>query len=95
MKNTPKRPSSKARPRNAPNPVRAFVLIQVLPGRVAATLRALGRLSSVKTVDPVTGPYDIVALLEVRELRDISSVVAGSMGGLRGVTRTTTLLCTS
>ncbi len=48
----------------------------------------------VDTVDPVTGPYDIVALLAVGEIHDISQVVAGSIGGMRGVTRTTTLICT-
>jgi DNA-binding Lrp family transcriptional regulator len=73
--------------------VRAFVLIQTLPGRVAAIIRSLERMTSVKGVDPVTGPYDIVVRLEVGELRDISGVVAGTIGGLRGVTRTTTLLC--
>ena len=43
--------------------------------------------------DPVTGPYDIVALLAVDEVRDISHTVAGTIGGMRGVTRTTTLIC--
>jgi hypothetical protein len=45
-------------------------------------------------VDPVAGPYDIVALVEVSEVREFSHLVAGSIGGLRGVTRTTTLICT-
>jgi uncharacterized protein with GYD domain len=48
----------------------------------------------VKTVDSVTGPYDVVAMVEVDELRELSQVVAGTIGGIRGVTRTTTLLCT-
>jgi uncharacterized protein with GYD domain len=46
------------------------------------------------TVDPVTGPYDIVALLEVDDIREVSHLVAGTIGGMRGVTRTTTLICT-
>ena len=46
------------------------------------------------TVDPVTGPYDIVALLEVDDIRQISHLVAGTIGGMRGVTCTTTLICT-
>jgi DNA-binding Lrp family transcriptional regulator len=73
--------------------LRAYVLIQTTPGRVEGILRALQRMPSVRTVDSVTGPYDIVALVEVSEIRDFSHLVAGSIGGLRGVTRTTTLLC--
>ena len=77
-----------------PRSFRAFVLIQTVPGRVDSILRALRRLPQVRTVDSVTGPYDVVALVEVGELRELSQVVAGKVGGIRGVTRTTTLLCT-
>ena len=77
-----------------PRSFRAFVLIQTVPGRVDSILRGLRRLPQVKTVDSVTGPYDVVALVEVGELRELSQVVAGKVGGIRGVTRTTTLLCT-
>ncbi len=73
--------------------LRAYVLIQTVPGRVEAILRSLRRMPTIYTVDPVTGPYDIVALLAVDEVRDISHTVAGTIGGLRGVTRTTTLIC--
>ncbi len=73
--------------------LRAYVLIQTVPGRVEAILRSLKRMPTVLTADPVTGPYDIVALLAVDEVRDISHTVAGTIGGIRGVTRTTTLIC--
>ena len=87
--------SGSSRSATGTKPFRAFVLIQTIPGRVEGVLRALRRLSPVISVTSVTGPYDIVALVEVDELRELSQVVAGKMGGLRGVTRTTTLLCTS
>jgi DNA-binding Lrp family transcriptional regulator len=74
--------------------LRAYVLIPTVPGRVEGIIRALKRMPAIRTVDSVTGPYDIVALVEVTEIRDFSHLVAGSIGGLRGVTRTTTLLCT-
>jgi DNA-binding Lrp family transcriptional regulator len=73
--------------------LRVFVLIQAVPGRVATVVRSLRRLRAVSTVHPVTGPYDIIALVEVGDAREISQVVAGTIGGMRGVTRTTTLLC--
>jgi DNA-binding Lrp family transcriptional regulator len=74
--------------------LRAYVLIQTLPGRLEGVARALRRIPAVLAVDSVAGPYDIVALVEVAEVREFSHLVAGSIGGLRGVTRTTTLICT-
>ncbi len=93
MSGSQRRPSSKARSEHSSKPVRAFVLVQTLPGRVAAIMRELEKMAGVKGVDPVTGPFDIVVYLEVGELGDISGVVAGTIGGLKGVTHTTTLLC--
>ncbi len=93
MSDSQKQRSSKPRSGRSSKPIRAFVLIQTLPGRVAAIIRVLDKMEVVKGVDPVTGPFDVVAYLEVEELRDISGVVAGTIGGLKGVTHTTTLLC--
>ena len=91
MKREPETKSDLQAPGRA---VKAYVLIQTLPGRLEGVARALRRLPAVLSVDPVAGPYDIVALVEVSEVREFSHLVAGSIGGLRGVTRTTTLICT-
>ena len=89
---TQKRPASRRRP-EASKLLRAFVLVQTLPGRVGSIVGEIQRIKAVREVDTVTGPYDIVVRLEVDDLREISPVVAGKIGGLKGVTRTTTLLC--
>ncbi len=86
--------SRKSSSTTAKQKLRAYVLIQTVPGRVKAIIRSLSRMPTVVAVDPVTGPYDIVALLEVDDIREISHLVAGTIGGMRGVTRTTTLICT-
>jgi len=88
-----------AEPKIDPRPasaggLRAYVLIQTVPGRLEGVARALRRMPTVHSVDSVAGPYDIVAVVEVAEIREFSHLVAGSIGGLRGVTRTTTLICT-
>ena len=93
MSGRQKRPAGRPRSGGSTKPLRAFVLIQTLPGRVATIVGALERIKAVREVDTVTGPYDIVVHLEVGDLSDISPVVAGTIGGLKGVTRTTTLLC--
>ena len=46
--------------------LRAYVLIQAVPGRVEGIQRALTRMPPVCSVYSVTGPYDIVAVLESR-----------------------------
>jgi len=75
-----------------PDPIRVYVLIRTLPGKVESVVRFLRRMPQVRAVDSVTGPYDVVVQLEVGEVKDLSNVVAGTIGGLRGVTHTTTLL---
>ena len=91
---SPARKSSVSRSKKLSKAFRAFVLIQVVPGRLEGVLRTLRRLEPVHSVDSVTGPYDLVALVEVDELKELYHGVAGTIGGLRGVARTTTLLCT-
>jgi len=90
MRGLQKRALATGRSGSSTKPVRAFVLIQTVPGKVAPLVGALERIKEVKGVDPVTGPYDVVVLLEVDELSDISAVVAGTIGGLKWVTRPTT-----
>jgi DNA-binding Lrp family transcriptional regulator len=85
----------KAQEEASGGPIKAYVLIQTLPGKVESVLRFVRRMPEVRLADSVTGPYDIVVVLEVEEVRELASVVAGTMGGLRGVTHTTTLLATS
>lgn len=89
---TEKRPTGGPSPEEAKG-LRAFVLVQTLPGRVGSIVGEIEQINSVREVDTVTGPYDIVVRLEVGDLREINPVVAGAIGGLKGVTRTTTLLC--
>lgn len=85
---------ARAKEQKPPGALRAYVLIQTVPGRVQGIMRALRRMPAIESVDSVTGPYDIVGVVRVDTLKEVSDVVAGSIGGLRGVTRTTTLLCT-
>lgn len=89
-----KRPRRRPRVAVAPPGFRAYVLTQAVPGRVEELVPALRRLPAVLSADPVTGPYDVVALVQVASPKELAHLVAGTIGGLRGVTRTTTLLCT-
>jgi DNA-binding Lrp family transcriptional regulator len=44
----------------------------------------------VKELDRVTGPYDVIAVLEATDINRISDIVADEIHSLPGVVRTTT-----
>ena len=73
---------------------KAFVLIQTeievaKTADVVAALKKLGR--KVKSVDPVTGPYDIIILIEVETKNEIDTVIE-KIHAVAGVYRTVTCL---
>ena len=71
---------------------KAFVLIETAVGRNKEVVAALGQLGGVKSVDAVTGPYDIIAVIEGKNLNDIGDLVTGKIHPITGITRTVTCL---
>lgn len=69
---------------------RAFILIETSVGKTKDVVTALAKLDGVKSADPVTGPYDVVALVEGNNLNAIGDLVTGSIQPIPGVTRTVT-----
>ncbi len=74
--------------------VKAFVLIQTeievaKTADVVAALKKLGR--KVKSVDGVTGPYDIIVVIEVETKDEIDTVIE-KIHAVAGVYRTVTCL---
>ena len=71
---------------------KAYILIETNVGKsreVAAKLIALG---GVGTVDAVTGPYDIIAVVEANDLNAIGELVTSSIHTIDGIVRTVTCL---
>lgn len=71
---------------------KAFVLIETAVGRAKEVAAALKQLEGVTSVDPVTGPYDIIAIAEGKTLNDIGDLVTGKIHPVSGITRTVTCL---
>ena len=71
---------------------RAFVLIETAVGRNKEVVAALSQLAGMKSVDVVTGPYDIIAVVEGKNLNDIGDIVTGKIHPISGITRTVTCL---
>ena len=71
---------------------KAFVLIETAVGRNKEVATALEQLKGVKSVDIVTGPYDIIAIIEGESLNDIGDLVTGKIHPVAGISRTVTCL---
>ena len=71
---------------------KAYVLIETVVGRSKEVVAALSGLKGVTSVDTVTGPYDIIAVIQGETLNDIGDVVTGKIHPIAGISRTVTCL---
>ena len=71
---------------------KAFVLIETVVGRNKDVVTALKQLEGVKSVDTVTGPYDVIATVEGETLNDIGDLVTAKIHPIAGISRTVTCL---
>jgi len=71
---------------------KAFILIECTVGRTREVVTGLGRLKGVKSVDTVTGPYDVIAIIEGSTLNEIGDIVTQHIHPIAGITRTVTCL---
>lgn len=71
---------------------KAFVLIETAVGRTKDVAAVLRQMEGVKSVDPVTGPYDVIAVIEAESLTDIGDLVTSKIHPIPGISRTVTCL---
>ena len=72
--------------------VKAFVLVQAQLGRARAVAKAIERVKGVKMVFAVTGVYDVIAYLEMRDMTTLSELVIKRIQSVKGVERTHTAI---
>jgi len=73
-------------------PAKAFILIETAIGKTKEVTTSIEQLAGVKSVDTVTGPYDIIAIIEGENLNDIGDLVTGQIHPIAGISRTVTCL---
>ncbi len=69
---------------------KAYLLVETAVGKtrdVASTLRSL---SGIETVDVVTGPYDIIAVISGDDMSVVGNLVTEGIHTVTGVVRTVT-----
>ncbi|MAF85239.1 MAG: AsnC family transcriptional regulator [Dehalococcoidales bacterium] len=59
---------------------------------MSALSKLQGKQEGVESVDAVTGPYDIIAIIEREALNDVGDLVTGKIHPIAGISRTVTFL---
>ena len=71
---------------------KAFVLIETAVGTTRDVVSKLRQIEGVKSAEPVTGPYDVIAVVEGESLSEIGDLVTGEVQALSGLSRTVACL---
>lgn len=74
---------------------RAFVLIETSVGKTRDVVKALQTSPEIRSVDAVTGPYDVIAVVEAVDLNTVGNLVTTKIHTISGVLRTVTCLAVS
>ncbi len=72
--------------------VEAYVLISTEPARTAQIKSEILRIEGVKRADIVTGPADIVVLLEADNMSELRDMVSERIRGIEGILKTETMV---
>lgn len=71
---------------------KAYVLVETATGRVNDVAAALRDMPGLASVDPVTGPYDVILVFEADSLGAIGDLVTEHVHSVDGIVRTVTCL---
>lgn len=72
--------------------MKAYVMMHVRPGSVLEVVRNLRRVSGILEANMTFGPYDVVSIVESRDINHLGSLVAGEIQPIPGVMDTLTCL---
>ena len=73
---------------------KGFIFIETAVGKTREVVPAVQKCEGVVSADAVTGPYDIVAIVEGTDLNAVGDMVTGTIHGIPGITRTVTCVVT-
>ena len=71
---------------------KAFVLIETAVGKTKEVVTTLKQIEGISSVDTVTGPYDIIAVIEADDLNEIGDLITSKIHAIDGISRTVTCL---
>ncbi len=71
---------------------RAYILIETAVGKTNNVSSSLKNMEMMKSVDTVTGPWDIIAVAEVNDLPSIGELISEKLHAIDGIMKTVTCL---
>ncbi len=71
---------------------KAYILIETSVGKSRDVADALRSLNGIESVDAVTGPYDIIAVVAAPDLNSVGDLVTSQIHIINGIVRTVTCL---
>ena len=71
---------------------RAYVLIETSVGKTKDVVIALRKVKGIKEVNAVTGPYDVIAVVEGADLTEVGNLVTSEIHAAGAIERTVTCL---
>ena len=72
--------------------VKAYILVEIEAGQSDQVVANLRDIPGVVMADPITGPYDIIAVVEVEDSNVLGSLIRTKLQQVGGVKRTVTCL---
>jgi DNA-binding Lrp family transcriptional regulator len=70
--------------------VTAYIFIQAEVGKAAQVAKDIVEIKGVQLAEDVTGPYDVIARAEARNLDELGKLVVARLQVVDGITRTLT-----
>jgi DNA-binding Lrp family transcriptional regulator len=71
---------------------KAFILIETAVGKNREVVSNIQQLKGIKSAESVTGPYDVIAVIEADNMTEIGDVITAKLHTIDGVSRTVTCL---
>ena len=71
---------------------KVYILIETGVGKTREVTSALRAISAVDSVDTVTGPYDIITVVDASDLNAVGELVTDHIHKIDGILRTVTCL---
>lgn len=70
--------------------VKAFILIDTSPGKAKEVAQKIRQVDGVSAAHAVTGPHDIIAVIEARDVSALGEMVVQRIQSVAGVNRSLT-----
>jgi DNA-binding Lrp family transcriptional regulator len=71
---------------------KAYVLIETSVGKTKDVVHALTKMKGMKEVHAVTGPYDVIAVVEGSDLTAVGNLVTNHIHPIHGIGKTVTCI---